>query len=257
MSGGEAASAPVPEVRCGPWTGPLAALLSAFEAGAADPRLLDLRGLVARLRAAGGTLEEASEACVLLARAAEWKARALLPVPPPEPPGPSDEAVPAEPDAALLAERVAAYHAFAEAAEALRAYEQRRRAQFGRPAPAGGGRAPRATEGTGSLDQLLELFGEVWSRSRPRSAEVARERFTLAEALAGLRARLRRAPALFSSLFAPGAGRLEVVVTFLALLELVRRGEVEVRQESPFAPVELAWHAAPARGSAEPGEGPA
>ena len=255
MSGAAAAGAGT-EVRCGGWTGSLPALLSAFESGAADPRLLDLRAVVAQVRTGAGTLEEASEACVLLARAAEWKARALLPVPPAEPPAPAGGDGAAEPDEAILAERVAAYHAFSEAAEALRAYEHRRRAQFSRPAGPGGSRAPRAPEVAGSLDQLLELFGDVWTRSRPRSAEVQRERFTVAEALAGLRDRLRRAPALFASLFAPGAGRLEVVVTFLALLELVRRGEVQVRQESPFAPVELAWNAAP-RGGAAAGDGPA
>jgi segregation and condensation protein A len=229
------------EVRCGQWSGGLGDLIAAFEAGAADPRQLDLRALVAHVRAGAADLEQSSAGYGLLARAAEWKARALLPVPPAEAVAPSEEE-PAEAEAANLAERVAAYQAFAEAAEALRAYERQRREQFPRPAGvrASGPAAP-ASLGVASLDQLLGMFGEVWARSRPRSAEVQRERFTLADAAERLRQRLRAAPALFASLFAPDADRLEVVVTFLALLELVRRGEVAVRQESPFSPVELAW----------------
>jgi segregation and condensation protein A len=42
---------------------------------------------------------------------------------------------------------------------------------------------------------------------------------------------------LFGDLFEPLAGRPELVVTFLALLELTRERLVEIVQTAPFAPI--------------------
>jgi segregation and condensation protein A len=42
---------------------------------------------------------------------------------------------------------------------------------------------------------------------------------------------------LFEALFAPEASRSTLVVTFLALLELVRERLVDVVQNEPFAPI--------------------
>jgi segregation and condensation protein A len=53
-------------------------------------------------------------------------------------------------------------------------------------------------------------------------------------------ARLARAGrALFSELVAAGASAEEVVVTFLAILELYKRGEVELRQDDLFGDIEI------------------
>jgi segregation and condensation protein A len=41
-------------------------------------------------------------------------------------------------------------------------------------------------------------------------------------------------------LFAEVAGRIEVVVTFLALLELIRLKQVRVTQPNPFDEIEIA-----------------
>jgi segregation and condensation protein A len=43
----------------------------------------------------------------------------------------------------------------------------------------------------------------------------------------------------FAALFDPAEGRLGIVVTFLALLELIRESLVEVVQSEPFAPIHL------------------
>ena len=44
---------------------------------------------------------------------------------------------------------------------------------------------------------------------------------------------------VFETLFVDGASRTEIVVTFLAVLELIRLKQIGVVQESPFAPIEL------------------
>jgi segregation and condensation protein A len=44
----------------------------------------------------------------------------------------------------------------------------------------------------------------------------------------------------FSELFAQMASRVEIVVTFLALLELIRLRQVRATQTSPFEEIEIA-----------------
>jgi segregation and condensation protein A len=44
----------------------------------------------------------------------------------------------------------------------------------------------------------------------------------------------------FSELFAQMASRVEIVVTFLALLELIRLKQVRATQSSPFDEIEIA-----------------
>ena len=247
MQGAESA------LRVGQWTGSLAELVAAMESGAVAPAEVPLQEIIASVRADVADLEAASTAYALLARAIDLKARSLLPTPPPDP-EPEPEAADEEAEAARLAERVAAYQAFAEAAAALREFEHRRQVRFGRPeaaaagAKAAAGRVPRAAEppdpaeAAQALEKLLTVFAEVWERSRPRTREVVRERYTVAQAVSRLRQRLAAARSLeFAHLFSDDADRLEVVVTFLALLELVRVGEVTVRQDQPFSPVGIAW----------------
>ena len=92
-----------------------------------------------------------------------------------------------------------------------------------------------------TLERLLTAFAQVWERAVPRTSEVRRDRFTVAQRVTTLRAQLAEAGTLeFSSLFAADADRIEIVVTFLALLELVRMGEAHVDQGAPFGPVRIA-----------------
>ena len=51
----------------------------------------------------------------------------------------------------------------------------------------------------------------------------------------------------FTALFDPAEGRLGIVVTFLALLELIREALVEVVQSEPYAPIHLKARAGEAR----------
>jgi segregation and condensation protein A len=53
----------------------------------------------------------------------------------------------------------------------------------------------------------------------------------------------------FVSLFTPGEGRMGVVVTFLAILELIRESVLDLVQSEPFAPIHIK-----ARGAADAGD---
>ena len=43
----------------------------------------------------------------------------------------------------------------------------------------------------------------------------------------------------FEELFAGGAERMEMIVTFMALLEMLAHGEIGVKQKAPFAPMRI------------------
>ena len=66
--------------------------------------------------------------------------------------------------------------------------------------------------------------------------------FSVEEKLEQLRDRLRSGPLAFEALFDSVSSRLEAVACFLALLELLRRGEVEVEQAEPLGPITVRAH---------------
>lgn len=70
-------------------------------------------------------------------------------------------------------------------------------------------------------------------------------RYTMAEALRAVREHLqRRRAARFRDLVADCEERIQVVVRFLALLELYREGTVELRQAETFGEIEVVWEGA-------------
>src|SRR5438445_6645207 len=94
-----------------------------------------------------------------------------------------------------------------------------------------------------SLDALASAFQQVLDRLPPAGeVTVELEHVSLADKLDQLPRMLAHQPQLhFSALFQHARTRLEAVVTFLALLELIRIGEARVAQPSAFA--EITVHA--------------
>jgi segregation and condensation protein A len=92
-----------------------------------------------------------------------------------------------------------------------------------------------------SLDQLAAAFQQVLDRLPPQpEMTVELERISLGQKLEDLRAMIRLHPEMnFSAVFAQARTRLEAVVTFLALLELIRIGEIIVAQSSTFAEIRV------------------
>jgi len=101
-----------------------------------------------------------------------------------------------------------------------------------------------------SLDALASAFQQVLDRLPPAGeVTVELEHVSLADKLDQLRRMLAHQPQLnFSALFRHARTRVEAVVTFLALLELIRIGEARVAQPSAFA--EITVHAQESRGDA-------
>jgi segregation and condensation protein A len=63
--------------------------------------------------------------------------------------------------------------------------------------------------------------------------------WTLEEKLDSITARLRKGPIELVELILESEDRLEAVVTFVAVLELLRRAAITVRQKQRFGPIHI------------------
>src|SRR5574340_91828 len=89
------------------------------------------------------------------------------------------------------------------------------------------------------LEDLRQAWLGLVARARVhRHHVVAREELSVREHMSLILRRLKQQTfAEFSDLFEPDQGIPRLVVTFLALLELVRESLVEVSQQAPFEPI--------------------
>lgn len=181
-------------------------------------------------------LDRASEFLVMAATLLRIKSQMLLPKPPRIT---AEEEEPAEEEdlRAALVRQLVAYSRFKEAAELLREREREMLRVYTRglfvEEPAG----PPALEGI-DLADLVRAFQEIL-KEEWNWREVPREEIPLREKIREIRFRLARAAGgvRFRDLFSRGGSRLEVVVTFLALLELMRQRQVRVVQRELFGEI--------------------
>ncbi len=174
---------------------------------------------------------------VIGARLLYLKSRALLPAPAAvDLPESGDEPE----DGEALAELLREYRRFRQAALGLAAREDAGLRSFSRVAAPPEMPLPNGLHGV-TLETLARLAAETFVRRKPeREAEpVARERIPLEVRMGQVRQRVRAGLGSFRALFEGAASRDEVVVTFLAVLELLRRGEIEARQRDLFGDIEL------------------
>ena len=178
-------------------------------------------------------LELAAEYLVMAAWLAEIKSRLLLPRPG------SIEADEEDPRAELV-RRLQEYERFQQAARTLDALPRLERDFF----PAGAELVQRETRRTPppvSLTDLLAALREVLARAELFGRhQIRRETLSVRERMSQVLERLdalRFTP--FSALFRPEEGRMGVVVTFLAVLELLREALLELVQAEPFAPIHV------------------
>jgi segregation and condensation protein A len=91
--------------------------------------------------------------------------------------------------------------------------------------------------------QLISAFQTVIKRIEAREGvqEIFSERFSVSEKIDSILQRVVGGTRLrFSDLFGAAASRVEVVVTFLALLELIRLRQVRAVQKNAFEEIEIA-----------------
>jgi len=186
-------------------------------------------------------MDVAGDFLVMAASLMEIKSRSLLP----RPETAEGEEEEADPRAELVA-RLLEYRRYKEAASALDELSRENRFVLSRPSingnGNGNGNAQVVLAGEISAFHLWAAFQAVLSRAQETAVgEVIRPRFTVAMKVAEITARLRRAAEglSFFSLFPEEVTKLEVIVTFLALLELIRMGRVRISQPRRFSDIVL------------------
>jgi len=178
-------------------------------------------------------LELAAEYLVMAAMLAEIKSRMLLPRP-----GES-EAEEEDPRAELI-RRLQEYERYRSAAEALDELPRVGRELHAAQLEAPQAQARRLLPAVG-LDELLLAMAEVLRRADLfESHQITREALSTRERMSEVLERLRDGGFLpFVQLFRVEEGRLGVVVTFMAVLELIKESLVELVQTEPFAPIHV------------------
>ncbi|MCE9670081.1 segregation/condensation protein A [Myxococcus stipitatus] len=194
-------------------------------------------------------LDIAGEFLVMASTLAHLKSRMLLPrqdaVAVPE--GGEALAAVEEPEdpRAELVRRLLEYQKYKDAAEHLGMQDILGRDVFARNVPVEAVPIPEEEVGLQefSVLKLIEALDRVLERLQPKlQHEVVRERVTLSEAILRIVERLRpQGQVLFESLFSETETRTrqEVVITFLAILEMVKRRLIRVVQDEPLGPILL------------------
>lgn len=178
-------------------------------------------------------LELAAEYLVMAAMLAEIKSRMLLPR--------SNEIEEDEQDPrAELIRRLQEYERFKTAAEDLDTLPRVGRDVRVPRIDAPEARARKLLPDV-SLEEVLVAMAEVLRRADMfESHQVTREVLSTRERMSDVLERLRGGGFIaFSALFTVEEGRLGVVVTFMAILELIKESLVELVQNEPFAAIHV------------------
>ena len=180
----------------------------------------------------GLQLELAGEYMVMAATLAEIKSRMLLP----RPKIAADE----EDPRAELVRRLQEYERFKRAAEEVDKLPRLERDHWVAGAELKDRKVVRLLPQL-TLQEMLLAFKEVVVRSEMFSHHhVARERLSVRERMSTILTSLEQTSFLeFVHLFRPEEGRMGVTVTFIAILELMREGLIEIVQAQPYAPIHL------------------
>lgn len=178
-------------------------------------------------------IELAAEYLVMAALLAEIKSRMLLPRPI------TEEGEEIDPRAELI-RRLQEYEVFKKAAEDLEALPQLHRDTFNAHATVPDWELP-ALQPQVDLKSLLLAFTQVLKRTELlKSHEVRREVLSIRARMTDILSALQKQPFVeFAHLFHFEEGRLGIVVTFIAVLELWRQSLIEVVQTESFAPIHL------------------
>ncbi len=178
-------------------------------------------------------LELAAEYLVMAAMLAEIKSRMLLPRPA------GNEEDEDDPRAELI-RRLQEYERYKQAAEDIDSLPRVHRDVFQAAAEAPERKVVQMLAEV-TLKELLLAFREALQRSEMFAHHhIQRETLSVRQRMGEVLGRLKADEFTdFSTLFTPEEGRHGVVVTFLAVLELIKESLVEIVQAEPYAPIHV------------------
>ncbi len=188
-------------------------------------------------------MDDATDFLVMAATLLEIKSRAMLPKPP------KLEEDEEDPEQALI-RQLEEYKRFKETAAAMQQFERAAQDIFTKlpeeyPLP------PQETELVGlTLEGLTEAFLRIWARkpaaneeneqNRYAPRDIRRDEHTVQECMLTLLHGIRRKGRMrFDEAFSEAPTREEVVTLFLAMLELLKLGEMHLEQESVYSDIIL------------------
>ena len=179
-------------------------------------------------------LELAGEYLLMAAMLAEIKSRMLLPRPK------TEDGVEEEDPRAELVRRLQEYERFKLAAEDIDRLHRLERDTLVAQAELVERRVVRIQPQV-SLRDMLGALADVLQRAEMFAHHhVERERLSVRQRMSEVLSRLRDVAFVdFVQLFDPAEGRMGVTVTFIAILELMREGLLDIVQAEPFAPIHV------------------
>lgn len=179
-------------------------------------------------------LDVAGEFLLMAATLLQIKSKTLLPLPPDE------EEEEGEDPRAELVNRLVEYEKYKEAAARLHERDMLDRDIFVQRNQA------RESEDRGLVEvgvfELIEALKDVLTRASIEATyNITLDQITIEERIAQILevVKLEGSGLLFTSLFSGASSREDIIVTFLALLELIKMRMIKVYQRTPFGPIEI------------------
>lgn len=232
----------MPEIHLPMFDGPLELLLRLIEREDLDITAISLVSVTDQYLGAirgeqRADAEALAEFVVIGAKLIYLKSRALLPRPPAIEPEETllDDAVGQE-----LVELLVEYRRFKEAAQVLAERQHAGVRVYPRLAP-----PPAVPEGPGlqgvTVEAMRRIMLDILRRTpAPPRHVVRRDRVTMAAVIERVREQLREGGRVsFRRLLESCRTRVEVIVSFLAVLELLKGGECDAAQPTPFGDIEI------------------
>lgn len=184
------------------------------------------------------SIDIASEYLVMAATLAHIKSKMLLPTPPPN----QDDAIEDEPEdpRAELVRRLLEYQKYKAAAAQFGTFSLLGADVFGRGALEQTPQGPAPLAPT-DVFSLIDAFQRIVDRRKIRlDHEIDFDRTSITECIGELTDRLRAlGPCTIEDLLIDRTGIGELIITFLALLEMTRLRMTRLRQDHPLAPVHV------------------
>jgi len=219
--------------------GPIALLMHVIEKNQVDIYDIPIAVVTEQYLAYIRAMEEfnidiASEFLVMAATLLQIKSRLLLPKPPA-----TDQQMEEIDPRQELVERLLEYRRFKHAAGLLEDLLHQREKLFSRP-PRDFGTKLVLPEGL-KLDDLIEAFAAVWESAVDEFAFIAREEISVQDKMQDIIQLLRKNDGRmeFTNTLTRSGSRIELVTSFLAMLELIRLRRIRITQDDSFGPIFL------------------